>query len=336
MTDVVTVRKKNESFLYIDADPGIQMEIQEHFSFYVDGYKFMPKFKAKIWDGRVRLFNLVTKELPAGLLNQLLEFCNARSYDISYESTPYGIPGELNNISQEAVTEYIDSLSCSDKHGNVMNVRDFQYEAVYEALLNKRKVLLASTGSGKSLIAYCMIRWFLESDMNVILIVPTKALVLQMLKDFCDYSLVNGFNVDENTHIIMGGKDKKTSKSLTISTWQSLQRLPSEWFEKYDAVVVDECLHPDSVISTSTGDKKIKNIMVGDKVLTFNEDSKILEYNSVLDVHKNMINGVSEKRFKVETEDGKFLIVTGNHKVFTNVGWIRVDELTDDMMIAKL
>ena len=43
MTDVVTVRKKNESFLYIDADPGIQMEIQEHFSFYVDGYKFMPK-----------------------------------------------------------------------------------------------------------------------------------------------------------------------------------------------------------------------------------------------------------------------------------------------------
>ena len=240
MSELIKITKKNEVFGIIECDSGIQLEIQDHFSFMVNGARHMPKFKAGIWDGRIRLFNLVTKEFPLGLFNDLVEFCKARDYEIEYGDSPYGIPNEKNNISAEAVQEFVNSLQCTGKDGKVLEIRDFQYVAVYEALLNKRKVLLASTGAGKSLIAYCIIRWLVESEMRVMLVVPTKSLVLQMLKDFVTYSQENEFDVEENTHIIMGGLEKKTKKSIVITTWQSIQKMPSEYFQQYDAVMVDE------------------------------------------------------------------------------------------------
>ena len=240
MGDVIKITKKNEVFAHVDCDPGILMEMDDHFKFMVNGARHMPKFKAGIWDGYIRMVSIPRREFPLGLFNDLVEFCKARDYEIEYGDSPYGIPNEKNNISAEAVQEFVNSLQCTGKDGKVLEIRDFQYVAVYEALLNKRKVLLASTGAGKSLIAYCIIRWLVESEMRVMLVVPTKSLVLQMLKDFVTYSQENEFDVEENTHIIMGGLEKKTKKSIVITTWQSIQKMPSEYFQQYDAVMVDE------------------------------------------------------------------------------------------------
>ena len=240
MAEIITVTKKNEVYLRIECDAGIHMELYDHFSFMVPGAKFQPKVKAGVWDGRIRLHNLNDKTIPLGLYNDLVEFCNARDYEIQFGNSPYGIPDETNNISKDDVTNFINSLQCCAKDKTILEVRDFQYTAVHEALTAKRKVLLSSTGSGKSLIAYCLIRFLVESDMRIILIVPTKSLVLQMLKDFVTYSGVNEFDVDENVHIIMGGLEKKTKKPVTITTWQSMQKLPGEYFQQFDAVIVDE------------------------------------------------------------------------------------------------
>lgn len=240
MTERIKITKKNEVYAVLDADYGIKMEIQDHFSYYVQNYRFQPKVKAGIWDGKVRLYNLVTGEFPLGLYPDLVEFCNSRDYIIEYGSSPYGIPGDKNNISLEAVKEFVDSLKCTDSKGNILEIRDYQYQAIYTALLDKRRTILASTGAGKSLIQYCLVRFMLESEMRVMMIVPTKGLVLQMLKDFCDYSQLNGFDVEEAVHIIMGGSEKKTTKDVVITTWQSMQKMPAPYFHQFDGVMVDE------------------------------------------------------------------------------------------------
>jgi superfamily II DNA or RNA helicase len=41
-------------------------------------------------------------------------------------------------------------------------------------------------------------------------------------------------------HRIYQGKDKNTDKALTISTWQSLYKMPKEYFEQFDYVIGDE------------------------------------------------------------------------------------------------
>jgi hypothetical protein len=56
MADIV-IRLKDYSMLTIECDRGISAELSEYFSFFVPGYRFMPAFKARVWDGKIRLFN---------------------------------------------------------------------------------------------------------------------------------------------------------------------------------------------------------------------------------------------------------------------------------------
>ena len=64
---VLTVKKKNHAYITVDGEPSALNELTDFFTFFVPGYKFMPAYKNKMWDGRIRLYNSQTKELYAGL-----------------------------------------------------------------------------------------------------------------------------------------------------------------------------------------------------------------------------------------------------------------------------
>jgi hypothetical protein len=49
--------------LYVDCEAGHAAELSDYFSFYVPGYKFMPAYKNKVWDGKIKLFNRMNGEL---------------------------------------------------------------------------------------------------------------------------------------------------------------------------------------------------------------------------------------------------------------------------------
>ena len=61
MVDTVRIEKVNEVFLRIDAEASIIMELSDYFTFDVPGAKFSPQYKAKFWDGKIRLLNNMTR-----------------------------------------------------------------------------------------------------------------------------------------------------------------------------------------------------------------------------------------------------------------------------------
>ena len=69
--EIIRVKKKNEVFLHIETEPSIEQELAEHFCFYVPGYKFMPAYRNRMWDGKIRLFDLRYKTLYGGLLEYI-------------------------------------------------------------------------------------------------------------------------------------------------------------------------------------------------------------------------------------------------------------------------
>ena len=75
MPDIVA-SLKDYSMLKVQCERGIAQELSEYFSFFVPGYKFMPAFKAKVWDGKIRLFNTMNGELSAGLYVYMIKFCS--------------------------------------------------------------------------------------------------------------------------------------------------------------------------------------------------------------------------------------------------------------------
>lgn len=238
----IIIKKKNEAYLSFSGDLGIMMEMSEHFSFQVPGAKFHPKVRARMWDGVIRLLNMGNRTLYSGLYDKVVEFLNSRNYTYALESDGYyEMPGIIENVGEEQVKEFADSLNiCSA--GKPIEVRDYQITAVTKALQDKRILLQSPTSSGKSLILYLVIRYLQEvnPDYRFLIIVPTTSLVSQMYGDFKDYSRLNGWSADENIHRITGGEDKRTNKNIVVSTWQSIYKLPANYFNGFDCIICDE------------------------------------------------------------------------------------------------
>lgn len=233
--ETIRVRKLSHSELQIDCEFGTAQELNEFFSFYVPGYKFMPAFRNKLWDGKIRLFNIRLNTLPAGLIEHLEQFAGQRSYTIDVEETEYGYPDNAANkdeINPKEIIDFVHSLNLP------YDIRDYQFDAVCKGLERHRAILVSPTGSGKSLIIYVLMRYFLErlavDNQKVLVVVPTTSLVEQMANDFVEY----GYN---DVHKIYSGKDKDTMLSVVISTWQSIYKLGAPWFEQFGMVIGDEC-----------------------------------------------------------------------------------------------
>ena len=215
MPDVIKVKKKNEVFVTVDCDPSVQNELSDFFTFFVPGYRFMPAYKNKLWDGKIRLYDRRLKTLYAGLIDYLDEFADVRGCEIEYiDDDYYGRPEAQAFIELEQVKDFVETLNLY-AHGKAIEPRDYQLEAIHHALVHYRAMLLSPTASGKSLIIYVMLRWFLEENQNkkVLLIVPTTSLVEQMFKDFADYSTLDeNWDNEQMCHRIYSGKEKMTTR----------------------------------------------------------------------------------------------------------------------------
>jgi superfamily II DNA or RNA helicase len=234
MTDIV-VTKKDEVYAKIECEKYIAKELSEFFTFFVPGYKFVPAFKNKIWDGKIRMFDSRSYTIYLGLMAYMQEFADSRGYSIDF--------GDIlieDEFSMYYAKKFADSLNLQSA-GRDIQANNHQLEAFCHAMQSRRTLLLSPTASGKSLIIYLICRQLLMyQNLRGLIIVPTTSLVEQLYSDFADYSGNNDFDVSENVHRIYQGHDKETDKSITISTWQSLYTLPKEYFEKFDYVIGDE------------------------------------------------------------------------------------------------
>jgi superfamily II DNA or RNA helicase len=221
----LVITNKNEAYVKIDCTEDISYELREHFTFLVPGYQFTPQYKSRLWDGKIRLFEIRTREVYRGLVPYITKFCEERGYDWDYEDESYN-----EEFSAKEAQDFINSLNLSDKY----IPRDYQFDAFVHAIRSRRAVLLSPTASGKSLIIYLIVRYV--NAKRTLIIVPTVSLVSQLGTDFADY----GFESDRHIHRIFAGQDKQTNKPIVISTWQSLFELPKKYFEQFDVVIGDE------------------------------------------------------------------------------------------------
>ena len=62
------ISKINEVHLKVETEPSIARELADYFTFEVPGHRFMPAYKNKVWDGKIRLFSIATGRIYVGLL----------------------------------------------------------------------------------------------------------------------------------------------------------------------------------------------------------------------------------------------------------------------------
>ena len=224
-------------YAHVKCEKDIAKELHEFFSFMVPGHQFVPAFRNRIWDGKIRLFNLQTSQIYLGLLSYIEEFCKERDYTFEYADN-LDTTDDYPVYHATKFFEYLDLHSREKK----IEVRDHQRDAFIHIMRNRRGLLLSPTASGKSLIIYLLFRQLLDyQNLKGLIIVPTTSLVSQLYSDFEDYSSETDFDVDSHVHYVFQGRDKVSEKKLIISTWQSIYKMPKEYFEQFDYVIGDEC-----------------------------------------------------------------------------------------------
>jgi superfamily II DNA or RNA helicase len=210
----IIVDKVNDVYLRIDADASIRRELSDYFSFEVPGYKFTPQFRNRVWDGKIRLYSYATGQLYVGLYPYLKDWCKKKDVHIVESSEILA----HSNVTAADIDGLIKSYDLS------ITPRDYQINAFKFALEYERGLVLSPTASGKSLIIYMLVRHYMNMiNNNILIIVPTTSLVEQLYKDF----KYHGYDIDED-------------KRIVVSTWQSLYKMPKQFFEDYGAVIGDE------------------------------------------------------------------------------------------------
>lgn len=231
---VIKVEKINEVHLRVFSDDGIEAELGAYFTFEVPGAKYTPMFRARLWDGKIRLYDQVRKTLYAGLYSYLAWFAEQNQYTL--EVTGVESP---EDIDLDRLVEYIESLSLRSRDQTI-DVRDYQLDAIHTGLSMRRGVLVSPTGSGKSLIIYVICRWLVDQGKKVVVIVPTTSLVEQMYSDFADYSSDNQWDVRDHCQKLYSGFSKVFASNILFTTWQSIYEQPKSWFNQFDVVIGDE------------------------------------------------------------------------------------------------
>jgi len=265
----IIVEKLDEVHIKIYAEKSIQYELYEFFSFYAPNYKFHPKFKAKIWNGKINLFSLKTNRIYLGLYPRLIKFAKTRNYSIFCKD---------DLISSDAIV-YDESL-LSTKY----DIREHQKIAIEHALKYRRCVLESPTASGKSYIIFNLIR---HINKKTLVIVPSINLVHQMKSDFIDYDN----SIEDSIHIITSGASKSIDSNVCISTWQSIYKETESWFKQFDVIFGDEA-HGYAATSLISIMEKCKNAewRIGTTGTVSNQDAKVNELT---------LEGLFGKIFKV-------------------------------------
>jgi len=231
---MITITEIDSVYIKIDCEKSTAKEISSFFTFRVPNCQFTPSFRNRMWDGKIRLFNMINGYLYRGLLDHLLEFMNDRSYKVEYHPK-YSVEAP----TQEEITKFISSFPVYVNKKEIQ-LHDHQIKAITKVIQDKRVLLVSPTGSGKSLMIYFIIKYWLSvlpQDKKILIIVPTTGLVAQMLHDFKDYS--NG-EIGNDCHVIYSGHSKITDKRIVISTWQSIFREDVSYFDKFGGVIGDE------------------------------------------------------------------------------------------------
>jgi len=218
--ETLTVTKLNEVYNKIECDPSTAYELNDYFTFDVPGAKFMPAYRNKVWDGKIRLFNTMTCTLYGGLNKYLEKFCESRNYNIEF-----GSEFSSENFSLKEAKDFVATLKTK------FVPRDYQLEAFVHAVRERRGLLLSPTASGKSFIIYLLARYY---NKKTLIVVPTTTLVHQMAADFREYGFQGGI------HKIYAGQDKVSDKEIVITTWQSVYKEKKHIFDEYEVVIGDE------------------------------------------------------------------------------------------------
>lgn len=222
MTSTIFIAKLDEVHNIVTADnPKVITEIANRFKFRVNGYQYMPAYKAGRWDGFIKLFK--DNKLYVGLTTHLIKLAQEKSWKIELDYSQYA----ARDFSETDAVAHWNSVGVPDHFIK----EPHQIKALTTCIRDRRRLILSATGSGKSMMLYLVGSYL---DGQCLIVAPRSDLVDQMEGDFLNY------RCQLPIHKIYTGQSKDSNAKFVISTWQSITKQSKEWINRFGTIMIDE------------------------------------------------------------------------------------------------
>lgn len=229
---ILTLTDDNQ-FLRIDDATELELEqITISLTKRIESWRFNPLVKRGVWDGYVSYIK-DDKWIPAGLWRHVIQICKEYNLEIEMNGIKRLIDPNIN-------ADTFEKWALDFFEGAEITPRDYQIETAYNILKFRKCLAELATSAGKTLISFLTIAYMLEKGKaeKILMIVPNVSLVVQAHEDFHDYNYMN--KIPLKIQQIFAGQKIKSNKNIIIGTYQSLVKKNAEYFQQFDAVLVDE------------------------------------------------------------------------------------------------
>lgn len=197
---------------------------------------------------------------------------------------------------------------------NFPELREFQGRA-HQALRqgfkdgHKNQLVMAPTGSGKTLLAMWLIHEAMQKNKQAVFVCDRTALINQTS------SVADGLGLTDHGIVQAQHWRRDTSRPLQIASVQTIAK--RGYWPEADLLIIDECFPEGTQISTPSGDIPIEQV------------------RTLLSVHNAMGCGVVKGVFKKTTNslitlglsNGQTIQCTPDHPIFTGNGWEKASAL---------
>lgn len=319
----------DEVFVRVESsDESVEMQLKKLFRLSINA-KSKKSDKYTKRKKTYRLYYPGGKKLYAGLFPYLEKFAKDHEHTIE----KHRIEMKEGKKSVVSANEYPVSVGISeDDFRECIRAIDIQEsseerERKTNVLLNvlkrNRAILLFRPEDSQYTTIHYLLYWFIRMRKKCLFIVWSTGLVDRLHKEFDEMS--------DHIQELYWGHTKEVEKPILIANWESIYKQSKEWFDKFDAVVVDEVnrYYPESLIPimeqmTKTRhrigivklheDLKIHRVFLGGlfgSVEKAWDERKAWQYRSDLKVfclHLNYLNETKEMmRGKERADEIKFL-----------------------------
>jgi superfamily II DNA or RNA helicase len=222
----VHIKKLDNTYGMVSTNhPTIMTSLYNFMTTYAFNYKFMPKYKAGLWDGKIHFMEKNGK-FALGLVRHIYRFILQDGLEII-------IDDEITFKNEITLEDLFEKSNEWLADGWIP--KEHQYEGALKSLNYRNGIIEHATSSGKSLTIalICMYSLMTKMCKKILIIVPTVGLVEQMKNDFLEYG------VPEEYIGKFYGLEKETEQPIIISTWQSMCK-QTEIIEEFDAIIGDE------------------------------------------------------------------------------------------------
>jgi superfamily II DNA or RNA helicase len=209
------ILKPIKSYLRGSLRSDIYKKIDTLLSYREHGAEFIPSYKNKLWDGRIRLFCMDDLSFPTGLSSRLIKFFN--DFKIEY-----------NIVDERPISN--KQFDWKWKSKIIKSLHPYQMDAVGKIFDKKYGVIQAGTGAGKTII---MAKSIQELGRKTLVLVH-KIDLLEQARD----------KISECLGIDVGyiGNGELNIKDVTVGTVQTIVKSLGYKYNKFMDEEIDEKL----------------------------------------------------------------------------------------------